>query len=518
MSSTTPNTIINYSLLPRLTSNDPNFLTPCNNLIAPTNYFCYLGKYTQQNLLEPIGEPLYPLFKPLYDVLEEKGSSIGLKADQTIFVLMLFLTYFWSFIYRLIFNNQMMRKQYFLKQLYIATIGLFYAIFTFGYEGMHGVTCALVSYFAMLILPKYLAPKFVCVFVWAYLATCHLIRMQLDYTSQRVDYSAMLMMMVLRINSCAFNYADGLNPKKEQELEDVLIEASIEKIPSFIEYLSFCFYFPALLAGPAFEIKYFQSFLRNYDEDSLPISIKSLLFNTLLIFISFAGFTQIDRFDREFIMNSPNEFSALSLIEKILFIELMVVFFKYRYYLVWHIAQGACWLSGFGYNKKKKVWDAFRQIDYFGFELATSPFLLSVSWNMSVNVFLKKFIYLRNKKKGEKPGTASIFTTFLLVAFWHGFYPGYYIFFVLAGMGVEFGRMFRSMFRHRVIPPDYDFDLYKPIESLQKINLSIALYNFVAWILTHISTYYIAASFVLLSVEHTLFMWKETYTGIIGVV
>lgn len=87
--------------------------------------------------------------------------------------------------------------------------------------------------------------------------------MQLDFTSQRVDYSAMLMMMVLRISSCSFNFTDGQNPNAKEELDESLVESSISKIPSFLEYIAFCFYFPALLAGPPFDFKYFQQYLRH---------------------------------------------------------------------------------------------------------------------------------------------------------------------------------------------------------------------------------------------------------------
>ena len=87
--------------------------------------------------------------------------------------------------------------------------------------------------------------------------------MQTDFTSQRVDYSAMLMMMVLRINSCAFNYADGLNPNAKEELDEELVKASVSELPSFMEYVSYCFYYPALLAGPPFDLKYFRHYLRN---------------------------------------------------------------------------------------------------------------------------------------------------------------------------------------------------------------------------------------------------------------
>ena len=69
------------------------------------------------------------------------------------------------------------------------------------------------------------------------------------------------------------------------------------------------------------------------------------------------------------------------------------------------------------------------------------------------------------------------------------------------------------MNRKRFIPADYTFDIYKPIESLKKINLTIALYNIGGYIATQFGTNYIGASFVLLGTEHSIFIWKETYGG-----
>jgi len=166
---------INYSLYYRLTSSHPNYLTPCDGLVAPTNYLCYGAKYTQQHLLEPIGEPLYPFFKPLYDVLESKGAAIGLKADQTVFVLMLFMTYFWSMLFRILFNNRTMKNQVFLKNVYLAIIGVFYCLFTFGYEGFHAIACSFVSYLGMLVLPKSISSKFVFAYVWIYLSAAYVV-------------------------------------------------------------------------------------------------------------------------------------------------------------------------------------------------------------------------------------------------------------------------------------------------------------------------------------------------------
>lgn len=109
-----------------------------------------------------------------------------------------------------------------------------------------------------------------------------------------------------------------------------------------------------------------------------------------MIVISFIGFSQIDKFDREFIMYNREEFAAMSLISKFFFIVLVVEFFRFRYYLVWHMAQGSAWLAGFGYDPVKKDWSAVSQIDFWRFELASSPYLLSIHWNIGVHKWVKK--------------------------------------------------------------------------------------------------------------------------------
>jgi hypothetical protein len=41
-------------------------------------------------------------------------------------------------------------------------------------------------------------------------------------------------------------------------------------------------------------------------------------------------------------------------------------------------------------------------------------------------------VYLRVTPRGKKPGFRASMATFVTSAFWHGFYPGYYLTFVLA--------------------------------------------------------------------------------------
>lgn len=46
-------------------------------------------------------------------------------------------------------------------------------------------------------------------------------------------------------------------------------------------------------------------------------------------------------------------------------------------------------------------------------------------------------VYLRLTPEGKKPTLLTTICTYSVSAFWHGFYPGYYIFFLTASIYTE---------------------------------------------------------------------------------
>lgn len=397
----------------------------------------------------------------------------------------------------------------------MASVGLFICFFVFGYNGWHGVVSAFVSWLLMKIGGRG-ASRFVFLWAWGYLSLTHLIRMTTDYAGVQVDYSAMLMMMTLRIVSIAFNYADW---DHRDQLDPTVAEKAVEHFPDLISYFSFNFYFPALLAGPTFDYKYYDDFLSDYhvsetkDKVEVRPNIVAVVFNFIMIFFAFAFFAQIDKYPRELIINEQGTFSAMSFVQKMIFIQVMVTLFRFRYYLVWFIAQGACLLTGFGYNPKNGQWNNIKQVSLFGFEFATSPYWLASSWNISVHLWLKNYAYLRNKKRGQAPSTRQVFESFMASAAWHGFYPGYYIFFLIAGVGVDAGRKARNVMRPLFFRTEEEYKNGIHGWALLK-RPDVMLYNIVGWIATVGGMNYIGASFILLSVKETVFFYRETYACI----
>ena len=58
-------------------------------------------------------------------------------------------------------------------------------------------------------------------------------------------------------------------------------------------------------------------------------------------------------------------------------------------------------------------------------------------WNHQVHLWLKFYIMARISKPGKRPGVFENVATFMVSAFWHGFYPFYYVMFFFAGCLTE---------------------------------------------------------------------------------
>ena len=118
-------------------------------------------------------------------------------------------------------------------------------------------------------------------------------------------------------------------------------------------------------------------------------------------------------------------------------LEMLGVTTRMKYYGVWTLTEGACILSGLGYKgvdpKTGKVdWNRLQNVNPFGVELAQNSRAYLENWNINTNHWLRNYMYLRVTPKGKKPGFRASLATFVTSAFWHGFYPGYYLSFVLA--------------------------------------------------------------------------------------
>ena len=223
-----------------------------------------------------------------------------------------------------------------------------------------------------------------------------------------------------------------------------------------------------------------------------------------------------------------DEYMKHGFFRRVWILEMLGFTTRLKFYGVWYLTEGACILSGLGYKgidvKTGRVqWDRLQNVNPWGIESAQNTRAYLENWNINTNHWLRNYMYLRVTPKGKKPGFRASLATFVTSAFWHGFYPGYYLTFVLAAFLQTVAKSWRSPlslyeqsltvldFRRHVRPffltPDGQRPTaYKPY------------YDIMSYLVTQTAFCFTTAPFVLLTLPSSLLVWARVYFySIIGV-
>lgn len=134
------------------------------------------------------------------------------------------------------------------------------------------------------------------------------------------------------------------------------------------------------------------------------------------------------------------------------------------------------------------------------FELESNPRVKIELWNQSVQVWLKKCVYIRVYRNNPKRANIAMFATFFVSAFWHGFYLAYYIAFIQFALVNNVTKF-----------------LYKAAHKFEPIN-GWALAAF-TWIISTVTMSFIGGSFLLLLTEKVWAFYINFYFAVpIGLV
>ena len=212
-------------------------------------------------------------------------------------------------------------------------------------------------------------------------------------------------------------------------------------------------FFPSLFAGPSFDFVDYRRWIettmfeipagtdpsaapkthkkRKIPSSSTPATIKAVIgLVWILLFLKFAGW-----YNSNLVLG--DQYMKYGFLRRVWILEMLGFSTRMKYYGVWYLTEGACILSGLGYNgvnpKTNKVdWNRLQNVNPWGIESAQNSRAYLENWNMNTNHWLRNYMYLRVTPKGKKPGFRASLATFVTSAFWHGFYPGYYLTFILA--------------------------------------------------------------------------------------
>ncbi|CBK22438.2 uncharacterized protein [Blastocystis hominis] len=326
------------------------------------------------------------------------------------------------------------------KKIYTITIGVSLLQFCFGVGWIHSFISGLVVYLLMRFSNPRKQPIYVFVFSLCYLSLSALYTMLTDYMSYTLDSTTYQMMLVSRFQMLAWSVFDGTVDRavvdkgaaqtdrwgriyKRRQAEYVT------SLPSLLDYFSFVYHYPGILGGPN---TYYREFIdiienRRYPYGAIPAGRwrwaalnlgKGVLF--LGLFVAASIWVPESALLEE-------AFAQRWLGTRIAIAYLTYVGVRFRYYGLWKLGESLCICGGYGETEKGK-WDGISNVDIVDFEFCTSMSMATHAWNKRTQRWLQMCIYERSH--------FNQLYVFLVSAFWHGFYPSYYLCF-LTGSGLQ---------------------------------------------------------------------------------
>ncbi|KAI1074075.1 MBOAT family protein [Whalleya microplaca] len=407
------------------------------------------------------------------------------------------------------------------KNLFIVGCGLFYLVGLFSLWA--GVRTILIASGGTYALAYYLRtspymPWIAFLFLMAHMSTNQLARQFADNPAD-IDITGAQMVLLMKLSAFAWNVADGTLP--EDQLTEYQKDRRIVKLPTLLDYAAYVFFFPSLMAGPAFDYNEYRGWIdctmfdvpatvdpakkpptrkkRRIPRSGTPAMWKLASGGVwILLFLNFSKWYSPGVLLGE-------RYMTFGFARRVFTMHMVGFTTRMKYYGVWFMAEGACILAGLGYNGVDPVtgkvsWNRLQNINPWGVETAQNSRAYLENWNMGTNKWLRYYIYLRVTPRNRKPGFRASIATFVTSALWHGFYPGYYLTFVLA----SFVQTAAKHYRRNLRPFFLDPATQKPLPSKK-------YYDVASWLATQTTFSFVVAPFVILRLDDSLLVWRRVY-------
>ncbi|KAI8336780.1 MBOAT, membrane-bound O-acyltransferase family-domain-containing protein [Chlamydoabsidia padenii] len=334
-----------------------------------------------------------------------------------------------------------------------------------------------------------------------------------------LDYSGALMVVIMKLSGFGFNVIDG-RTKDKSAISPFHSRMSVDPhhYPSLITFFGWMFFYAGLLTGPAFDyMDYIRLVTLPLNETSpTPLTekqrkivlspVKPVSIICLKVIVMIIGLVYIHPTFNFEALSTP-KYLTLPFHQRWLFVQLTALMSRFRFYTVWFLSEGACMLAGLAFNgfdeHNQPKWDRVVNAN-LNTDLSQCFKVLVERWNSGGNRWLKHYVYMRlipPPGSKEKPGMKPLFFTYLISSFWHGFQPGYFVFFLTSGLLQYVGGLMRKTVRPLMMTPDMKQGL--PVLKL--------VYDILGWILTVSCINILSASFMLLSVDKYMSAFRSVY-------
>jgi hypothetical protein len=401
-----------------------------------------------------------------------------------------------------------------LRHLFSFLLGAFLLQFTLGSQWIHQLLSSLIAYAMILVIPRKTLKLALPVFAMAYMCAGHLHRQYINYLGWDLDFTGCQMVLTQKLYMIGFNLYDGelLAKGKGDRAAEKCAKYALKDVPGILEFLGYTFCFSNILAGPATEYATYLGAIEgtvfktpdgkmqkppsNLVPTLWPL-VQSLFFMGCFLVVG-GNFPMLDPADPQ--NSTPaiitEEFLKNPWPFRVFYCWCGLLGVRSKYYFGWKNAQGACniWYSGFeGFDEKGEPmgWSISDNSDVLGFEFPPDIQTMTRKWNKKTSDWLNRYVYIRTG--------GNLVAVYLTSAFWHGFYPGYYFFFLSVPL-----LTFCDRFAKKKISPMFGKSQF-------------TVYGIFGTFVTVLATNYMVLPFVLLAGSWGYDAWKSHYfAGHIG--
>jgi lysophospholipid acyltransferase len=314
------------------------------------------------------------------------------------------------------------------------------------------------------------------------------------------------MCLVIKLTLFAWSSYDGT--KKEEDLYNAYQKsARILKEPTFLEFFSYCLFFPGFFTGPACDYYEFEEILnRKYTEDeNKPGQFESVRKKLILGLVYTVVYSSLGSYNFHYLISQ--EGLSKPFLYRVLYLNITGVVCRFKFYIAWTLAEASYNLVGIGYSgmskKDKPIWSGIENANV-KLEFSENINSLVNHWNVRTTLWLRHCIYDRiNKYLGTTSSVIGVYTVDITSAIWHGTYSGYFLAFLSAA---SYNPIVKS-FRKSVSP-----FIHEKHAKLHKFKF---IYDILAIIVSQNIINFSFAPFILLTIDDSWKLWKSLYFYVI---
>ncbi|CAM9481653.1 unnamed protein product [Chrysoparadoxa australica] len=385
--------------------------------------------------------------------------------------------------------------------------------FIFASQWIHSFITSVATYFLVTSLPNRIMPYAVFVFVMGYMCASHTYRMYVDYMGWSLDFTGPQMVLTMKLTAYAFNVYDGrmletladTGNARTDKVKRRRRRCAVVESPGILAFLGYSLCFSTILAGPTFEFVVYESavtgraFTRKDGTKAMPGNVAAAL-SRLAVGLACLAFFQALSPLYPLADVASSEALALPFYYRFAVTWVTLAICRQKYYFAWKVAEGGAVMAGHGFEGfnaegKSTGWGGISNIDILEFEFAQNLTANSRAWNKGTQSWLERYIYSRSGN--------SLMAVYFVSAFWHGFYPGYYMFFLSVPLATCTARAARMKVRPYFLNADGSGrGVWKK------------LYDAASMVVDSVVLCYLVIPFVLLSWEKSHLVWSSYGYGV----